>query len=60
MTLDEVAVLVRRSRRTVMRLVAAKLLPRPVAFNPMSWDDRAVRLAAKKLKDGSRPNGRKR
>lgn len=54
MTLDEVALLVRRSRRTVMRMVADKQLPRPIEHYPLSWDERAVRTAAKAIKGNGR------
>jgi predicted DNA-binding transcriptional regulator AlpA len=47
MTVDEVAQLIRRSRRTVMRMVKDETLPQPTAFNPMSFDERAVRQAVK-------------
>jgi hypothetical protein len=51
MTLDEIADLIHRSRRTVMRRVDEGKLPQPVETNPMSWDRTAVKAAYKVMRE---------
>jgi predicted DNA-binding transcriptional regulator AlpA len=53
MTIDEVARLLGKSRRTIMRLVYAGKLPNPIATFPMSFDEREVRAAIKRTKEGN-------
>jgi hypothetical protein len=50
MTLDEVATLFGKSRRQIMRDVSAGKLPLPDYYYPMSWNDRVIRDAHKRIK----------
>ena len=59
MTLDEIADLINKSRRTVMRHVDKGKLPVPVEYNPMSWDRAAVKAAYKLMREEAK-NERKR
>ena len=52
MDIHEVSRLVGKSRRTVMRMVSDRVLPRPFQFWPMSWDAKEVRAAVKRWKEG--------
>ncbi len=63
MIMAEMCALFGCSRRTVMRMIDEKKIPRPVEYGPMSWDRREVKDAHKKLRDREgkheQRNGRK-
>jgi len=52
MTIDELTRLIGKSRRTIMRMVYAGKLPSPIGY-PLSWDEREVRAALKRTKEGN-------
>jgi predicted site-specific integrase-resolvase len=54
MTVDEIATLFKRSRRTIMRWVDDGKLPAPIAELPLSWDRKDIRIAHRRIRDEER------